>query len=268
MQRQTPPLSTLANQHQSVVQCGGQVEIGQLQFHPPGFNLGEVKDVVDQGEQMRARSVDVLEVLILFPVQLAEHGRLRRRAGPLALTEAQACRAATRLVACAAAGGRVGAEDTDGLELGFFVWAFALGRHRRLLPHSRENNALPGICSSVASPPVDHVDQRAPIQIRAQIIAEHFDHPMLRHVGAARDMNGVMSPGVSAGSKRVGAIVKCTAQVICPAGASARASETVITRASVSTPAAIVRVSCFIASPPGSGEVVSSGSRAERKPCQ
>src|SRR5437773_1881224 len=39
-------------------------------------------------------------------------------------------------------------------------------------------------------------------------------------------MNGVMSPGVSAGSKRLGAGVKCSAHVICPAGASAACAGT------------------------------------------
>src|SRR5262249_60489010 len=40
---------------------------------------------------------------------------------------------------------------------------------------------------------------------------------------AYRTMKGVMSPGVSAGSNKVGARVKWSAQVIWPAGASARA---------------------------------------------
>src|SRR5438477_4314511 len=39
-------------------------------------------------------------------------------------------------------------------------------------------------------------------------------------------MKGVRSPGVSAGSKSVGASVKCTAHAICPAGASACAGRT------------------------------------------
>src|SRR5438105_4998685 len=39
---------------------------------------------------------------------------------------------------------------------------------------------------------------------------------------AYRTRNGVMSPGVSAGSKKVGASEKWTAQVICPEGGSER----------------------------------------------
>src|SRR5262245_34915770 len=37
---------------------------------------------------------------------------------------------------------------------------------------------------------------------------------------AYNTMNGVMMPGVSAGSNHVGASVVCTAQVSCPAGAA------------------------------------------------
>src|SRR5439155_20223052 len=58
-------------------------------------------------------------------------------------------------------------------------------------------------------------------------------------------MNGVMSPGVSAGSKSVGASVKCTAQVICPAGASACAGRTATVCAGATS------VSASIAAPMG-----------------
>ena len=63
----------LAHQDQGVVERRGQVEVRQLQLHPPGLDLGEVEDVVDQGQQVLARGVDVLQVLVLLLVQLAEH---------------------------------------------------------------------------------------------------------------------------------------------------------------------------------------------------
>jgi hypothetical protein len=34
----------------------------------------------------------------------------------------------------------------------------------------------------VAAPPIDHIDQRAPVQVRPQILAEQLNAPMLRHV--------------------------------------------------------------------------------------
>src|SRR5262245_34116611 len=62
VQRQTATSSTLADQHQGVVECGGQVEVRQLQLHPPGFNLGEVEEVIDQRQEVSPRGVDVLPV--------------------------------------------------------------------------------------------------------------------------------------------------------------------------------------------------------------
>jgi hypothetical protein len=35
----------------------------RLQFHPPGLDLGEVEDVVDQGEQMPGRAEHAIEGL-------------------------------------------------------------------------------------------------------------------------------------------------------------------------------------------------------------
>jgi hypothetical protein len=49
-------------------------------------------------------------------------------------------------------------------------------------------------------------------------------------------MNGVMMPGVSAGSSHVGASVTCTPQVICPSGAAAAgAAKPAIARVSAAT---------------------------------
>jgi hypothetical protein len=49
------------------------MEPPQLQLQPSGFHLGQVEDVVDQGEKMPARGQDVLQVLGLLVVDLAEH---------------------------------------------------------------------------------------------------------------------------------------------------------------------------------------------------
>ena len=48
-------------------------------------------------------------------------------------------------------------------------------------------------------------------------------------------MNGVTRPGVSAGSKSVGASVKCTAVVSCPSGAALASVQATSVRASTQT---------------------------------
>src|SRR6266849_10615173 len=54
-------------------------------------------------------------------------------------------------------------------------------------------------------------------------------------------MKGVMRPAVSAGSKRVGARLKCRAQLICPAGASVASARVDTTDIRARTPAATSR---------------------------
>ena len=49
------------------------MEVRQLQLHASGLDLGEVEDVVDQREEMSARGMDVLQVLLLLLVELTEH---------------------------------------------------------------------------------------------------------------------------------------------------------------------------------------------------
>ena len=44
----------------------GQVKLTQLKLHPPGLDLRQVQDVVDQRQQVVPRGVDVLEVLFLL----------------------------------------------------------------------------------------------------------------------------------------------------------------------------------------------------------
>ena len=52
---------------------GRNIEVGRLELHPPGLDLGQVEDVVDERQQVPARRVDVAEVIVLLVVELAEH---------------------------------------------------------------------------------------------------------------------------------------------------------------------------------------------------
>ena len=50
-----------------------QRERRHLELHPAGLDLGQVEHVVDEGEQVAARGEDVVEVLLLLLVDVAEH---------------------------------------------------------------------------------------------------------------------------------------------------------------------------------------------------
>ena len=63
----------LAHQGDGVVDRLPQMEVGQLQLHPARLDLREVEDVVDQGEQVAARGEDILQILLLLAVDVAEH---------------------------------------------------------------------------------------------------------------------------------------------------------------------------------------------------
>jgi hypothetical protein len=67
------PARPLPHQDQGVVDRGRQVELRQLQLHAPRFDLREIEDVVDEGEEMVSRLEDVLEILGLLLVDVAEH---------------------------------------------------------------------------------------------------------------------------------------------------------------------------------------------------
>src|SRR4030095_8583783 len=67
-----PSPNPLADQSQSAVECRREMEVGEFQLHPPGFDLRQVEDVVDQRQQVRARRIDVLQILVLLLVQLPE----------------------------------------------------------------------------------------------------------------------------------------------------------------------------------------------------
>jgi len=73
VQRKAPPPGAFPDQGQRVLDRGGKVEVRQFELHPPGFDLRQIEDVVDEGQQVLPRSVDVLQVLVLFLVQLLEH---------------------------------------------------------------------------------------------------------------------------------------------------------------------------------------------------
>ena len=61
------------HQGQDIVQGGRQMEPPELQLEPSGLHLGQVEDVVDQGEEVPAGGQDVLQVLGLLLVHLPEH---------------------------------------------------------------------------------------------------------------------------------------------------------------------------------------------------
>src|SRR5262249_1636942 len=73
MQRNAPPCGPLADQGQRIVDSHGQVEVRQLQVHLPGLDLRQIQDVVDQGQEVLPRSVDVLQVFVLLLVQITKH---------------------------------------------------------------------------------------------------------------------------------------------------------------------------------------------------
>src|SRR4029450_4947142 len=73
VQRDAPSPRALADEGQGAVERRGKVEVRQLELHPPRLDLGEVQDVVDERQKVLAGGVDVLEVLVLLGVELAEH---------------------------------------------------------------------------------------------------------------------------------------------------------------------------------------------------
>src|SRR5262245_52493956 len=73
VQADSPSSSPLPNQGQRVVDRRRQVELRELQLHPAGFDLREVEDVVDQGEEVLPRGVDVARVLFLLFIQFTKH---------------------------------------------------------------------------------------------------------------------------------------------------------------------------------------------------
>src|SRR5262249_30389982 len=52
----------LSHESQRVVDRGGEIEGRRLQLHPSGLDLGEIQDVVNQGELVLGRDGDLLQV--------------------------------------------------------------------------------------------------------------------------------------------------------------------------------------------------------------
>jgi hypothetical protein len=52
VQRKAPPPGAFPDQGQRVLDRGGKVEVRQLELHPPGFDLRQIEDVVDEGQQV------------------------------------------------------------------------------------------------------------------------------------------------------------------------------------------------------------------------
>src|SRR5207245_3047716 len=59
VQSNAPSSCPLADQRQGIVECRGEMEVREFQFHPPRLDLGQIEDVVDQRQQMRAGRIDV-----------------------------------------------------------------------------------------------------------------------------------------------------------------------------------------------------------------
>src|SRR5262249_56117620 len=73
VERDTMPSRTLAHERETAVERRRQVERARLELHASGLDLGEIEDVVDEGEEVTAGRQDVLQVLSLLRIQLAEH---------------------------------------------------------------------------------------------------------------------------------------------------------------------------------------------------
>ena len=66
------PGRALAYEGARVVDRQGKIERGQLQFHAPRFDLGQIEDFIDQRKQMPARGENIVGILGLLVVQIAE----------------------------------------------------------------------------------------------------------------------------------------------------------------------------------------------------
>ena len=64
---------SLAQHRGRVVEQGPEVERGVLELHPPGLDLRQVQDLVEQLQEVLAGPVDVAQVLLLPLVDVAEH---------------------------------------------------------------------------------------------------------------------------------------------------------------------------------------------------
>src|SRR6185436_921182 len=71
-ERNAMPLRAFPNKSQCVLDSRSQVEVRPLQFHAPSLDLGEIENVVYQGEEMPSRFQNVVQVFGLFCIDLAE----------------------------------------------------------------------------------------------------------------------------------------------------------------------------------------------------
>src|SRR5262249_17848381 len=65
--------SPLAHKCACVVDSQGKIKRSHLQLHAAGLDFGKVQNLVDKGQKILARGEDVVGVLGLFFVKLAEH---------------------------------------------------------------------------------------------------------------------------------------------------------------------------------------------------
>ena len=72
LQRDAVPPGALADEGQGILERRRQVDVRHLELHPAGLDLREVEDLVDEGQEVLPGGVDVLQVLVLFFVEVAE----------------------------------------------------------------------------------------------------------------------------------------------------------------------------------------------------
>ena len=74
LQRDALALGALAHHRDAVLEQLARASTApELELHPPGLDLRQVEDLVDELEQMAPRVADVADVLLLALVELAEH---------------------------------------------------------------------------------------------------------------------------------------------------------------------------------------------------
>ena len=72
-ERDPSPTRPFTHEQQRVVHRRRQLELRDVQLHASGLDLGQVEDVVDEGEEVLSRGQDIVQVLRLLLVGRPEH---------------------------------------------------------------------------------------------------------------------------------------------------------------------------------------------------
>ena len=65
-------LSALAHQRHRIGERRSDIECRQVELHPARLDLRQVEDVVDESQQVLARRIDVVQVILLLLVHVAK----------------------------------------------------------------------------------------------------------------------------------------------------------------------------------------------------